>query len=317
MRPSENAAETAEQFYNAALEVLLATGQPFLVGGGYVMREYADVNRETKDLDVFCRPSDSLRLLGALKSAGYETMVEDPDWIAKAFQADFRVDLIFGAANRLHRVDDTWFTNAPTIELHGHQVKLVSAEDTIWSKAYVQERDRFDGADINHIIRKSGPKLDWRRLLVEAGLRLLEDGPTEVAGVGFAGAKGFCGGFDKHMLQPWGERTIKQFVADAVAESMHLESALAKLRMERKLAVLHYAPVKGTVEGEPLEIYPYLGSSRMAEPLDHFGVSAVVHGHAHGGSPEARTARGIPVYNVALPLLRKLHPQQPFLVLTL
>jgi hypothetical protein len=165
MRPSENAAETAEQFYNAALEVLLATGQPFLVGGGYVMREYADVNRETKDLDVFCRPSDSLRLLGALKSAGYETMVEDPDWIAKAFQADFRVDLIFGAANRLHRVDDTWFTNAPTIELHGHQVKLVSAEDTIWSKAYVQERDRFDGADINHIIRKSGPKLDWRRLL--------------------------------------------------------------------------------------------------------------------------------------------------------
>ncbi len=164
---------------------------------------------------------------------------------------------------------------------------------------------------------EQGKEVEIRRLLVEAGLRLLEDGPTEVAGVGFAGAKGFCGGFDKHMLQPWGERTIKQFVADAVAESMHLESALAKLRMERKLAVLHYAPVKGTVEGEPLEIYPYLGSSRMAEPLDHFGVSAVVHGHAHGGSPEARTARGIPVYNVALPLLRKRNPQQPFLVLTL
>ena len=149
------------------------------------------------------------------------------------------------------------------------------------------------------------------RILTEAGVHVLDGDSVEVLGVGFAGVKGFAGGFGRGTLGPWGERAIKQFVQESVNESLKLESALARLKTAHRIAILHYSPVQGTVEGEPVEIYPWLGSSRLEEPLTRYQVSAVVHGHAHKGSPEGRTTTGIPVYNVALPLLRARYPDQP------
>ncbi len=116
-------------------------------------------------------------------------------------------------------------------------------------------------------------------------------------------SKGFAGGFGRGALGPWGEQAIKLFVQEAVDEALKLEAALARLRTHRRVALLHYSPIRGTVEGEPPEIFPYLGSSRLEEPINRYRVSAVFHGHAHRGSPEGRTSTGVPVYNVAMPLL--------------
>jgi Icc-related predicted phosphoesterase len=138
------------------------------------------------------------------------------------------------------------------------------------------------------------------------------DGDTfETHGVGFAGVRGFCGGFGRGALGAWGEPIIKQFVHEAVNEALKLESALARLRTEHRIAILHYAPIRDTVDGEPLEIYPFLGSSRLEEPLSRFEVTAVFHGHAHKGTPEGKTAKGIPVYNVAHPVLKACYPDRP------
>ena len=154
-------------------------------------------------------------------------------------------------------------------------------------------------------------------ILQDAGVTVLDGDAHEVHGVGFAGVKGFGGGFGPRALGPWGEDTFKRFVHEAVEEALKLEAALARLRTRSRIAVLHYAPIRDTVEGEPLEIYPFLGSSRLEEPINRYGVSAVVHGHAHRGQPEGRTATGVPVYNVSLPLMRTLTPEQPFKLLTL
>jgi Icc-related predicted phosphoesterase len=149
------------------------------------------------------------------------------------------------------------------------------------------------------------------RILADAGVHMLDGDSIELHGVGFAGVKGFAGGFGRGTLGPWGERAIKQFVQESVNEALKLESALARLKTAHRIAVLHYAPIPGTVEGEPAEIFPWLGSSRLEEPLTRYQVSAVVHGHAHKGSPVGKTTTGIPVYNVALPVLRAHYPDQP------
>jgi Icc-related predicted phosphoesterase len=143
------------------------------------------------------------------------------------------------------------------------------------------------------------------RILAGSGMRVLSGDDCEIEGVGFAGAKGFGGGFGKHALEPWGERAIKDFVKEALAEALLLESALARLRTSARIVLLHYSPIRETVVGEPLEIMPYLGSSRLEEPVNRYGATAVFHGHAHHGSPFGRTAKGIPVYNVSVPLLRR------------
>jgi Icc-related predicted phosphoesterase len=150
-----------------------------------------------------------------------------------------------------------------------------------------------------------------RRILTAAGVRVLDGEACEVHGVGIAGAKGFAGGFGRGSLGAWGEKAIKTFVNEAIQEGLKLESALAKLRTPRRIALLHYAPIAGTVQGEPVEIFPFLGSSRLEDPLLRHAVDAVVHGHAHRGTPEGRTVNGIPVYNVAKPLLQRLYPDRP------
>ena len=158
---------------------------------------------------------------------------------------------------------------------------------------------------------ESGHAEEVKKILTDAGVILLDGDAQEVAGVGFAGVKGFAGGFGPRALGPWGEDAIKTFVHEAVNEALKLESALARLRTPHRIAVLHYAPIVGTVLGEPLEIYPFLGSSRLEDPLNRYPVSAVFHGHAHRGSLEGRTREGSPVYNVAMPLLVQAFPGQP------
>ena len=163
---------------------------------------------------------------------------------------------------------------------------------------------------------ESGRQDEVRQVLVDAGIILLDGDAVDVLGVGFAGVRGFAGGFGRGTLGSWGEKAVKAFVQEAVDEAMKLESALARLRTQSRIAVLHYAPIRATVENEPVEIFPFLGCGRLEEPLNRYPVSAVVHGHAHNGSPEGRTATGVPVYNVSLPLMRRTRPDRPpFLVL--
>ncbi len=165
---------------------------------------------------------------------------------------------------------------------------------------------------------ESGQEDEVSRILVDSGITLLDGDAVEIRGVGFAGVRGFAGGFGRGTLGAWGEKAVKAFVQEAIDESIKLESALARLRTPSRIAVLHYAPIRATVENEPPEIFPFLGCGRLEEPLNRYPVTAAVHGHAHNGSPEGRTSAGVPVYNVALPLLRRLHPDKPpFLVLEL
>jgi len=154
------------------------------------------------------------------------------------------------------------------------------------------------------------------RILCDAGVHVLDGNSYETLGVGFAGVKGFAGGFGRGALGPWGEQIIKTFVQEALNEALKLETALARLRSERRIVLLHYSPIEGTVEGEPKEIYPYLGSSRLEEPLSRYPVDAVFHGHAHHGTAESRTKTDVPVYNVSLSLLQRLQPEgRPFRIL--
>jgi Icc-related predicted phosphoesterase len=162
----------------------------------------------------------------------------------------------------------------------------------------------------NHDL-ESGKSEDVQKILSDAGLVLLDGDACELLGVGVAGVKGFGGGFGKRALGPWGETIIKQFVREAVDEALKLEAAMARLRTSHLVALLHYAPIQETVDGEPLEIYPFLGSSRLEEPIGRYPVSLVLHGHAHRGRTQGTTKSGIPVYNVSMPLLTRTFPDRP------
>jgi Icc-related predicted phosphoesterase len=163
---------------------------------------------------------------------------------------------------------------------------------------------------------ESGQQDAVKEILCAGGVQVLDGDAFEVKGIGFAGVKGFGGGFGPRALGPWGEDAIKAFVREAVDEALKLESALARLRSEHRVALLHYSPIQATVEGEPEAIFPFLGSSRLEEPLNRYPVSAVLHGHAHHGSLEGRTQSNIPVYNVSIPLLKQHFPDRlPFRVI--
>lgn len=162
----------------------------------------------------------------------------------------------------------------------------------------------------NHDV-ESGHEQEIVQILTDAGVVMLDGDAHEVQGVGFAGVKGFCGGFGRRQLGAWGEKVIKAFVHEAIEEALKLEAALARLRTPQKIVVLHYAPIQATVVPEPPEIMPFLGSSRLEEPIDRYRCSAVFHGHAHRGTLEGRTKSNIPVYNVAMPLLLAERPDHP------
>jgi Icc-related predicted phosphoesterase len=162
----------------------------------------------------------------------------------------------------------------------------------------------------NHDFEGGQPEV-VKQILCDAGVSVLDGDAVEIKVVGFAGTKGFGGGFGRRSLEPWGEPAIKAFVREALDEALKLESALARLRTSNRIAVLHYSPIASTVEGEPLEIYPFLGSSRLEDPINRYEVEAVLHGHAHQGRPEGRTAAQVPVYNVSMPLLKRHFPDRP------
>lgn len=155
---------------------------------------------------------------------------------------------------------------------------------------------------------ESGQEAELNRLMTEAGVKVLDGTGYERDGVGFAGTKGFFGGFGRGALTHFGEREVKAFVQAAVDEAMKLERGLSQLRTQKRVVVLHYSPVAGTVVGEAPEIFPFLGTSRLAEVIDRHGADFVVHGHAHRGSPNGKTTGGIPVHNVAITLLQQQDP---------
>jgi Icc-related predicted phosphoesterase len=143
------------------------------------------------------------------------------------------------------------------------------------------------------------------QIMADAGVHMLDGTSTIIHGVGFAGTKGFCGGFGRGALGAFGEPLIKDFVNAALDETRKIENALRGLTTMTKVVVLHYAPIMETVVGEPEVIYPFLGSSRLLEPIETLGADVVFHGHAHHGSLEGATPTGIPVFNVAMPLLNE------------
>jgi len=152
-------------------------------------------------------------------------------------------------------------------------------------------------------------------ILTEGGIAVLDGEAHEIGDVGLAGVKGFGGGFGQRALAPWGEAIVKHFVREAVDEALKLETALARLRTDHRIVLLHYAPIRETVEPEPLEIHAFLGSSRLEEPINRYPVTLVVHGHAHQGRAEGKTSGGVPVYNVSMPLLTRVFPDRlPFRV---
>jgi hypothetical protein len=156
-------------FYVKSLAVLNEAGVPFLVGGAYALAKHASIERHTKDLDIFVLPDDRDAVLTALEAAGFRTEVPFPHWLAKAYGDDGVIDVIFSSGNGVVRVDEKWFAHASDGVILGVPVKLCPAEEMIWSKGYVQERERFDGADIAHLIRGQGETMDWRRLLNRFG----------------------------------------------------------------------------------------------------------------------------------------------------
>lgn len=162
---------------------------------------------------------------------------------------------------------------------------------------------------------ESGHAEQVREILTSVGVHLLDGQSCQVDGVSFIGVKGFAGGFGSRMLSSFGELATKTFVAEAVSEAMRLENALRTASGPRAVVVLHYSPIAETAEGEPPEIYPFLGCSRLGETIDRFKVSAVVHGHCHRGKYEGRTPGGAPVYNVSLPI--KKPGGEPYALITI
>ncbi|MGH9511805.1 MAG: metallophosphoesterase family protein [Terriglobales bacterium] len=159
-----------------------------------------------------------------------------------------------------------------------------------------------------------GQEAELMRMMTDAGIKVLDGSAYERDGVGFAGTKGFLGGFGRGVLTAFGEPEVKTFVRASIDETLKLERAMSQLRTKKRVVVLHYAPIAATVTGESPEIYAFLGTSRLAEVIDRHGADIVVHGHAHNGKLEGRTTAGVPVYNVAITLLESQQPSAVYRV---
>ena len=159
----------SRDFYVRSMKILQDADVPFLVGGAYALARYTGIERHTKDFDIFIKRSDYDRAAAALKNAGYKTELTFPHWIGKAYQGEDFVDLIFSAGNGVAEVDDLWFEHAVPEVVLGMDVGLIPAEEMIWSKGLIMERERFDGADVNHMIKNVGLELDWQRLIDRYG----------------------------------------------------------------------------------------------------------------------------------------------------
>lgn len=157
------------EFYRRVIDVLDRARIPFLVGGAFALHRYAGVARFTKDLDLFLRPSHVDAALAALDETGHHTEIAAPYWLAKCTEEDILVDIIFSSGNGVVTVDDVWFTHAVDDRLLGRPVRLIPPGEMIWSKAYIMERERFDGADVAHVIHGQAERIDWDRLVARFG----------------------------------------------------------------------------------------------------------------------------------------------------
>jgi hypothetical protein len=156
-------------FFRRALAALDLAGIPYMIGGAYALERYTGITRDTKDIDVFVRPADSGRTLAAWSNEGFGIELTDPNWLAKAYEDDYFLDLIFNSGNGMCPVDEEWFAHAVDDTVVGMPVKLCPLEEMVWQKVYIMERERYDGADVAHLIRDFGPRLDWQRLLARIG----------------------------------------------------------------------------------------------------------------------------------------------------
>jgi len=161
--------DRGDRFHRRSVVALQDADIPFLIGGAYVVEVYAGVSRETKDFDLYVRPQHVDLALDALKRAGYKTEKTFPHWLAKAERGRDCIDLIFRSGNGLCEVDDSWFERAHNRNFLDMQVKLCAPEEMIWMKGYIMERERFDGADIEHIVQSCADKLDWAHLVRRFG----------------------------------------------------------------------------------------------------------------------------------------------------
>jgi Icc-related predicted phosphoesterase len=164
---------------------------------------------------------------------------------------------------------------------------------------------------------ESGKEEELSRMMVGAGIKVLDGSAYERDGVGFAGTKGFIGGFGRGMLTAFGEHSIKNIVQASIDEALKLERAMSQLRTKKRVVVLHYSPILETVQGEAPEIFPFMGTSRLAEVVDRHGADLVLHGHAHHGKVDGRTPAGVAVHNVAISLLQAQEPSSVYRIFDL
>lgn len=168
-QPAEQSTEEAKDFYRDVLDILNASALPYLVGGAYAFNHYTGITRHTKDLDLFVMRDDYERIAQVLEKAGYRTELVYSHWLAKAHSKDDFIDLIFSSGNGIAEVDHSWFEHAPVMQVLGVEAKISPIEEMIWSKAFIMERERYDGADIAHLLRSYGDRLDWPHLLNRFG----------------------------------------------------------------------------------------------------------------------------------------------------
>jgi len=155
----------AQDFYTDALQLLNASGVRYMLGGGFALLQYTGIYRDMKDLDVFCKASECSKILKLFAENGYETELTDVRWLAKVFKDEHYMDIIFDTVNNICTVDEKWFEHATKAKVMGQEVMIIPAEELLWCKCYVQNRERYDGSDINHLILKKGKELDWKRVL--------------------------------------------------------------------------------------------------------------------------------------------------------
>lgn len=165
MTATDTALDDAKHFYTQVLNILNEHGLNYMLGGGFAMYHYTGIDRDTKDLDIFCKAAEYPKILKLMADKGFQTELTDVRWLAKIFNGVHYIDIIFDTVNNICKVDQTWYDHATDGEYNGVPVKFMPAEELVWCKLYVQNRERYDGADINHLLLKQGETLDWKRIL--------------------------------------------------------------------------------------------------------------------------------------------------------
>lgn len=155
----------AQNFYKEALTLLNESGAKYMLGGGFAMFQYTGIYRHTKDLDIFCKSSEYPKIMKYFSDHGYQTELTDVRWLAKIYKGNHFIDIIFDTVNNICTVDDTWYAHATEGVIYDVPVKYIPAEELIWCKIYVQNRERYDGSDVNHVFLRYGKQLDWERVL--------------------------------------------------------------------------------------------------------------------------------------------------------